>query len=100
MARGVVTRTVTGVEVSIKVVDTNTEEIVEDKIILNKTKAIETVEGLKKAITKALPSDKILVSVGETNEINKCYALEVSKFMELAHEVDPKTRTATATEEE
>lgn len=100
MARGVVTRTVTGVEVNIKVVDTNTEEIVSDKIILNKTKAIETVEGLKKAITKTLPSDKILVSVGESTEINKCYALEVSKFMELAHEVDPKTRTAgTATEE-
>ena len=95
MARGVVTRTVTGVEVSIKVVDPATEQVVADKIVLNKSKALETPEGMKKAISKALADGKILVSVGEATEINKCYALETSKFMELAHEVDPNTRKAT-----
>lgn len=94
MARGVVTRTVTGVEVSIKVVDPTTEQVVADKIVLNKTKAFETPEGMKKAISKALTDGKILVSVGEATEINKCYALETSKFMELAHEVNLKTRTS------
>lgn len=99
MARNLVTRTVTGVEVSIKVVDTAQETIVEDKIVLNKTKAIETPEGLKKAIGKALPEGKVLVSVGEKQEINKCYGLEISKFMELAKELDPVTRAAIAAEE-
>lgn len=93
MARNFITRTVTGVKVNLKVVDVATEQVVEDSVILNKSKAIETPEGLKKAVGKALPEGKVLVSVGTTEEINKCYGIEVSKFMELAVELDPVTRS-------
>lgn len=93
MARNMVTRTVTGVKVNIKVVDPTTEQVVADSVVLNKCKAIETPEGLKKAVGKALPENKVLVSVGTTEEINKCYGLEISKFMELAQEIDPISRT-------
>lgn len=99
MARNFITRTVTGVKVNLKVVDVATEQVVEDSIILNKTKAIETPEGLKKAVGKALPEGKVLVSVGTTEEINKCYGIEVSKFMELAVELDPVSRAKFKAEE-
>lgn len=99
MARNLITRTVTGVEVTIKVVDTAQETIVEDKIVLNKTKALETPEGLKKAVAKALPEGKVLVSIVSKQEINRCYGLAITKFMELAHELDPVTRAALAAEE-
>lgn len=93
MARNFITRTVTGVKVNLKVADVATEQVVEDSVILNKSKAIETPKGLKKAVGKALPEGKVLVSVGTTEEINKCYGIEVSKFMELAVELDPVTRS-------
>lgn len=99
MARNLITRTVTGVEVSIKVVDTAQETIVEDKIVLNKTKALETPEGLKKAVAKVLPEGRVLVSIVSKQEINRCYGLEITKFMELAHELDPVTRASLAAEE-
>lgn len=98
MARNFITRTVTGVKVNLKVVDVATEQVVEDSVILNKSKAIETPEGLKKAVGKALSEGKVLVSVGTTEEINKCYGIEVSKFMELAVELDPVTRSKINTE--
>lgn len=98
MARNFITRTVTGVKVNLKVVDVATEQVVEDSVILNKCKAIETPEGLKKAVGKALPEGKVLVSIGETEEINKCYGIEVSRFMELAVELDPVTRSKVHTE--
>jgi hypothetical protein len=98
MARNFITRTVTGVKVNLKVVDVATEQVVEDSVILNKSKAIETPEGLKKAVGKALPDGKVLVSIGTTEEINKCYGIEVSKFMELAVELDPVTRSKVNTE--
>ena len=93
MARNFITRTVTGVKVNLKVVDVASEQIVEDSVILNKSKAIETPEGLKKAVGKALPEGKVLVSIGTTEEINKCYGIEVTKFMELAVELNPVTRS-------
>ena len=98
MARNFITRTVTGVKVNLKVVDVATEQVVEDSVVLNKSKAIETPEGLKKAVGKALPEGKVLVSIGTTEEINKCYGIEVTKFMELAVELDPVTRSKINTE--
>lgn len=98
MARNFITRTVTGVKVNLKVVDVATAQVVEDSVVLNKSKAIETPEGLKKAVGKALPDGKVLVSIGTTEEINKCYGIEVTKFMELAVELDPVTRSKVNTE--
>ena len=102
MARNMVTRTVKGTEVTAKVVDASTEQIVAHTLTLAKSftstnEAGETVvddmDKLKKAVTKSLPDGLILVSIAETKEINKCYGVPVAKFMELAVELDPATRS-------
>ena len=95
--RNTVTRTVHGMEVKIKVVDKATEQIVEDKIIIDKP--YRDTEKLKKAVTKALDESKILVSIVETTVIDKCYGVPTDKFMELAVELDPKTRAKITAEE-
>lgn len=98
MARNMVTRTVHGTRCKIKVVDTATEQIVEDAIVLNKGYS-EIDEALKKAVSKAIPSDKILVNISAIESVNKCYGIPVADFMAQAIEIDPATRTALGTEE-
>lgn len=98
MARNMVTRTVHGTQVSLKVVDTATEQIVKDTLILNKS-FDEIDDKLKKAVTKAIPSDKILVAITGLEKVDKCYGVPVAQFMELAVEIDPQTRTVLSTEE-
>ena len=98
MARNMVTRTVKGTEVDIRVVDTATEQIVDDKVILSKS--FDDEAKLKKAVAKAIPEDKILVAITGTTPVEKCYGIPVAKFMELAVELDPATRTAIETEAE
>lgn len=97
MARNMVTRTVKGTEVDIKVVDTATEQIVADKVILSKS--FDDEAKLKKAVAKAIPEGKILVAITGTTRVDKCYGIPVAKFMELAVELDPSTRTAIEVEE-
>lgn len=99
MARNMVTRTVHGTKVTMKVVDTTTEQIVEDAIVLNKGYS-EIDDALKKAVSKAIPSDKILVSISAIENIDKCYGIPVADFMAQAIEIDPATRTAIETETE
>ncbi len=106
--RNMVTRTVHGTEVTIKVVDKTTEQIVEDKIVISKrfvtvdkegVKHVTDADKLKKAIEKALPADKILVSIVDYVFIDKCYGIPTDKFMELAVELDPNTRAKIEAEE-
>ena len=97
MARNMVTRTVHGTEVEVKVVDKATEQIVQETVVLSKK--FDDEDKLKKAVSKALADDKILVSIVGTTEVEKCYGIPVAKFMELAIEIDPKTRTAIEAEE-
>lgn len=98
MARGMVTRTVKGTSVEVKVVDAATEKIVQETVML--TKAYDDEAKLKKAVTKAIPEGKILVSIVSSTEVNKCYGVPTAKFMELAVELDPATRSALAADEE
>lgn len=108
MARNMVTRTVKGTEVVAKVVDAATEQIVAHTVTLAKSFTSTDAEGntvvntdkLKKEVTKALPEGLILVSIADTKEINKCYGVPTAKFMELAVELDPATRSALATDED
>ena len=99
MARNMVTRTVKGTQVSIKVVDTATEQIVEDSVIISKGKKELDSDKLKKAVTKALPEGKILVAITGTTDVEKCYGIPTAKFMELAVELDPSTRSKVEAEE-
>lgn len=97
MARNMVTRTVKGTEVAVKVVDTATEQIVEDTVLLSK--AFDDDAKLKKAVSKALPEDKILVAIVSSTRVDKCFGVPTAKFMELAVELDPETRSKLDTEE-
>lgn len=97
MARNMVTRTVHGTEVAVKAVDTATEQIIEETVVLSKK--FDDAEKLKKAVTKALSQDRILVSITGSTEVEKCYGIPTAKFMELAVELDPKTRSAVEAEE-
>lgn len=97
MARNMVTRTVHGTEVAVKVVDTATEQIVQETVTLSKK--FEDSDKLKKAVTKALPEGRILVAIVSTTDVEKCYGIPVAKFMELAVELDPKSRTAVEAEQ-
>lgn len=97
MARNMVTRTVKGTQVNVKVVDAATEQIVQDTVLLSK--AFDDDAKLKKAVTKAIPEGKILVSIVSSERVDKCYGIPTSKFMELAVELDPETRSKIETEE-
>ena len=107
MARNMVTRTVKGTEVTLKVVDAATEQIVPHILALAKSftstdeagNSVVDTEKLKKAVIKALPDGLILVSISDTKEINKCYGVPTAKFMELAVELDPTTRSAIDSDE-
>ena len=97
MARNMVTRTVKGTEVTVKVVDAATEQIVQETVILGKS--FDDEAKLKKAVAKAIPEGKILVSIVSSERVDKCYGVPTAKFMELAVELDPEKRTALETEE-
>ena len=92
-----VTRTVKGTEVTVKVVDAATEKIVQETVILGKS--FDDEAKLKKAVAKAIPDGKILVSIVSSERVDKCYGVPTAKFMELAVELDPEKRTALETEE-
>ena len=102
-----VTRTVKGTEVTVKVVDAATEKIEQDTVVLAKSFTKTDDEGntsideakLKKAVAKAIPDGKILVSIVSTTPVNKCYGVPTAQFMELAVELDPETRRAVEAEE-
>lgn len=91
-----ITRTVHGLQVNVKVVDKTTEQVVEDVVIIDKP--YNDAEKLKKAVAKVLPEGKILVSIVSTTAIDKCYGVATDKFMELAVELNPKTRAKIAAE--
>ena len=96
MARNMVTRTVKGTEVTLKVVDAATEQIVPHTLTLAKSftstdeagNSVVDTEKLKKAVTKALPEGRILVAIVSSEPVEKCYGIPTSKFMELAVELD------------
>ena len=92
MARNMVTRTVKGTEVTVKVVNAETEQIEQEVYVLGKS--FDDDAKLKKAVAKAVPDGKILVSIVSSVAVNKCYGVPVAKFMELAVELDPEKRTA------
>ena len=98
MARNMVTRTVKGTEVTIKVVDAATEQFVQETVILGKS--FDDEAKLKKAVAKAIPEGKILVSIVSSERVDKCYGVPTAKFMELAVELDPATRSKIESDEE
>lgn len=87
-----VTRTVVGTQASVKVVNTSTEDITREEVLLNKTYEDTQDKKLINAIKKSLPDDVVIIKVESLVPMNKLYGVETSKFMENAVELDPVTR--------
>lgn len=87
-----VTRTVIGTEVRVKVVNTATEQISSEIVKLTKAYDDITDSKLNKAVKKALPDDMVIIKIEALVPVNKLYGLDSAKFMEYAVELDPKTR--------
>ena len=92
MRRDMVTRTVIGTEVDVKVVNTATDAITVEKVKLNKAFTDVTDKKLMSAVKKALTTDVVVIKIEAITPMNKLYGLDTSKFMEQAVELDPKTR--------
>ena len=103
MKRDMVTRTVLGTKAIVKVVDKNTDAIDSKEVILQG--AFQLTDGvadskLTKAVMKAINDENlVIIKVESVEPFNKLFGLKVEKFMELAVELDEKTRKAIATEE-
>ena len=91
MRRDMVTRTVLGTEVTVKVVDTENDTIITETVKLGKAYDKEDPK-LEKVVRKTLPANRVLVSITEVAPLSKLYGLDTAKFMELAMELDPETR--------
>ena len=100
MRRDMVTRTVIGTEVDVKVVNTATDAITVEKVKLNKAFTDITDKKLMNAVKKALTTDVVVIKIEAIAPMNKLYGLDTSKFMEQAIELDPKTRKPLAQAEE
>ena len=92
MRKDMVTRTVVGTQATVKVVNTSTETITREEVLLNKTYEDTQDKKLINAIKKSLPDDVVIIKVESLVPMNKLYGVETSKFMENAIELDPVTR--------
>lgn len=103
MPRNLVTRTVTGTEVTAKVIDKVSEQVQELTIVLSASFKGENAKSkMTKAVNKYLEESNpnaVLFAITGSKEVNKCYGVSTAKFMEIAQELDPETRKALATEE-
>ena len=98
-----VTRTVIGTKALVKVVNSTTDAISVEEVMLGKAYTDISDPKLVKAVKKALADriDLVVIAISSVEEVNKLYGLDTSKFMEMAVELDPKTRkilTAETTE--
>lgn len=100
MRRDMITRTVIGTEVDVKVVNTATDAITFEKVKLNKAFTDIADKKLMNAVKKALTTDVVVIKIEAITPMNKLYGLDTSKFMEQAIELDPKTRKPLAQTEE
>lgn len=91
MRRDLITRTISGTEVTVKVAHPETDEISRKVVTLNKV--VEDKEKAKKLVLKELdPATEVLIVVENLNKIDKLFGITVSDFMAHAIELDPATR--------
>ena len=92
MRRDMVTRTVIGTVVVVKVVNTATDAITVETVKLNKAFTDPADKKLTNAVKKVLPADVVIIKIESLAPMNKLYGIDTAKFMELAVELDPQTR--------
>lgn len=94
MPRNMITRMVKGTLATVKLVDKDTDTLITEKILLERTpyKEGNADKAIVKAIRKQLPDSKMLVSVEETEQVKRCFGITAEDFMSMAVELDPATR--------
>lgn len=90
MRRDLVTRTISGTQAEVTVINAETKEVSTKTITLSKT--FTELPKITKAVTKALANNEVLVSVDKFDKVNKLYGLPITAFMAHAMELDPETR--------
>lgn len=94
MRRDMVTRTVIGTKATVKVVDSTTDLISFEEVMLGKAFTDVNDPKLVKAVKKALEDrpQLVIIHIKSVEAVNKLYGLDTAKFMEMAIELDPQTR--------
>ena len=92
MRRDLITRTISGTEVIVKVVNKTTDEISRKSVILNKV--VTDSDKAAKLVTKQLAEDEVLIHVESLTKVDKMYGITPADFIAHAIELDPATREA------
>ena len=95
--RDMVTRTVIGTKVTVKVVNNETDELSRVEVNLPKSYELEDPK-LNKEVKKVLADNLVIVKIEKVEAVNKLFGLDTAKFMELAIALDPETRKPLETE--
>ena len=84
-------KTISGTEVTAKVVNPSTDAITEKVIVLGK--AVEDADKVKKLVVKQLdPETEVLIHIKVFHKVDKLYGMTITDFMAAAGELDPATR--------
>ncbi len=91
MRKEMVTRGIDGTKATIKVINTATDEITTKDVVLSKD-LTDDAKKLNKAVVKTLEEGEVLIRIESAEVVHKLVGMDMAKFLELAEELDPKTR--------
>ena len=91
MRKEMVTRGIDGTKATIKVINTATDEITTKDVVLSKDLTGDA-KKLNKAVVKTLEEGEVLIRIESAEVVHKLVGMDMAKFLELAEELDPKTR--------
>ncbi len=95
MRKEMVTRGIDGTKATIKVINTATDEITTKDVVLSKD-LTDDAKKLNKAVVKTLEEGEVLIRIESAEVVHKLVGMDMAKFLELAEELDPKTRKVIA----
>lgn len=95
MRKEMVTRGIDGTKATIKVINTATDEITTKDVVLSKDLTGDS-KKLNKAVVKTLDEGEVLIRIESAEVVHKLVGMDMAKFLELAEELDPKTRKVIA----
>lgn len=95
MRKEMVTRGIDGTKATIKVINTATDEITTKDVVLSKDLTGDS-KKLNKAVVKTLEEGEVLIRIESAEVVHKLVGMDMAKFLELAEELDPKTRKVIA----
>jgi len=95
MRKEMVTRGIDGTKATIKVINTATDEITTKDVVLSKDLTGDE-KKLNKAVVKTLEEGEVLIRIESAEVVHKLVGMDMAKFLELAEELDPKTRKVIA----